>query len=319
MAADPTAESAIGVPDAGSRAGPDGPTDLSAGSWREAVKGAALKFRDDKATDWAAALTYYGVLSLFPAVIVLFSLLGVLGSYPATSDALLDIVADLGPSSAVDTLRTPIEDVTRSSGTAGALLGIGTITAIWAASGYLGAFARASNVIFEVEESRPFVKMRPQQIAMTVLLLLLVALLALALVLTGPVARAVGDTIGLGSTAVSVWDIAKWPVMLILVTVALALLFYWAPDDPNKRFRWISPGSALAVVLVVVASALFGVYVETFGSYSATYGSLAGIVVFLLWLWIANNALLLGQELNAGLDRQRRREAGPPAAGITDR
>lgn len=308
MPADPTAESAIGAPDTGDERGPDGPTDLSGGSWWEAVKGAALEFRDDKATDWAAALTYYGVLSLFPAVIVLFSLFGVVGSYPQTSNALLDIVAELGPSSAVDTLRAPIEDVTRSSGTAGALLGIGTITAIWAASGYLGAFARASNAIFDVEESRPFVKMRPQQIGMTVLLLVLVAILTLALVLTGPVARAVGDTIGLGSTALTAWDIAKWPVMLVLVAVVLALLFYWAPDDPGKRFRWISPGSVLAVVLVVVASALFAVYVETFGSYSATYGSLAGIVVFLLWFWIANNALLLGQELNAGLERARRRE-----------
>ena len=282
--------------------------DLSTASWRDALKGAVLKFRDDKATDWAAALTYYGVLSLFPAVIVLFALLGVLGSYPETSNALLDIVSDLGPDSAVDTLRAPIEDVTQSSGTAGALLGIGTITAIWAASGYLGAFARASNTIFEVEEDRPFWKMRPQQVGMTVVLLVLAAILALALVLTGPVAEAVGNTIGLGSTAVAVWDVAKWPVMLVLVAVVLALLFYWAPDDPDKRFRWISPGSVLAVLLIVVASALFGVYVETFGSYSATYGSLAGIVVFLLWLWIANIALLLGQELNAGLDRARKRE-----------
>jgi len=311
MAAAPTAESAIGVPDPGTADGPDGPTDLSGESWRQVVKGAALKFRDDKATDWAAALTYYGVLSLFPAVIVLFSLLGIIGTYPQTSDALLDIVADLGPDSAVDTLRSPIEDVTRSSGTAGALLGIGTLTAIWAASGYLGAFARASNAIFDVEEERPFWRMRPQQVAMTVLLLALVALLSLALVLTGPVARAVGDTIGLGSTAVSAFDIAKWPVMLVLVAVALALLFYWAPDQPGKRFRWISPGSILAVVVLVAASALFGVYVSTFGSYSATYGSLAGIVVFLLWLWIANNALLLGQELNAALERARKRETGP--------
>jgi membrane protein len=284
---------------------PRGPTDLSGRSWWGALKRAFKSFRDDNATDWAAALTYYGVLSVFPGIIVLFSLLGVFGSYPQTADALLDIVADLGPASAVDTLTGPIEDVTSSSGSAGALLGLGTIAAIWAASGYLGAFSRASNAMYGVEEDRPFWKLRPQQIGVTVVLLVFAALVAIGLVVSGPVAQSIGDVIGLGSTAVDVWNIAKWPVMILLVAVMLAILFYWAPSTDYKRFRWISPGSLFAVVVVIVASALFAFYVTNFGSYSATYGSLGGIIVFLLWLWIANNGLLLGQELNAELDRAR--------------
>ena len=284
---------------------PKGPTDLSGRSWWEALKRAFKSFRDDNVTDWAAALTYYGVLSVFPGIIVLFSLLGVFGSYPQTADALLDIVADLGPASAVDTLTGPIEDVTSSSGSAGALLGFGTIAAIWAASGYLGAFSRASNAMYGVEEDRPFWKLRPQQIGVTVVLLVFAALVAIGLVVSGPLAQSIGDVIGLGSTAVDVWNIAKWPVMVVLVAVMLAILFYWAPSTDYKRFRWISPGSLFAVIVVIVASALFAFYVANFGSYSATYGSLGGIIVFLLWLWIANNGLLLGQELNAELDRAR--------------
>ncbi len=289
--------------DAGSA--PDGPTDLGGGQWWDALKRAFQAFRDDNATDWAASLTYYGVLSFFPGVIVLFSLLGVFGSYPETANALLDIVGELGPDSAVDTLTGPIEDVTRSSGTAGALLGVGTIAAIWAASGYLGAFARASNAIYGVEEDRPFWKLRPQQVGVTIVLLVFAALVTIGLVISGPVARSVGDVIGVGPTAVDVWDIAKWPVMALLVAVMLAILFYWAPNLEAKRFRWISPGSLFSVLVVILASGLFGFYVSNFGSYSATYGSLGGVIVFLLWLWIANNGLLLGQELNAELDRKR--------------
>ena len=284
---------------------PRGPTDLSGRSWLRALKDAVKCFRDNNGTDWAAGLTYYAVLSVFPGVIVLFSLLGVFGSYPQTADALLDIVADLGPASAVDTLTGPIEDVTSSSGSAGALLGFGTLAAIWAASGYLGAFSRASNAIYGVEEDRPFWKLRPQQVGVTVVLLVFAALIAIGLVVSGPVARSIGDVIGVGSTAVDIWNIAKWPVMVVLVAVMLAILFYWAPDLEAKRFRWISPGSFFAVIIVIVASALFAFYVANFGSYSATYGSLGGIIVFLLWLWIANNGLLLGQELNAQLDRAR--------------
>jgi len=311
-----TAASRHVVPDdpAGEGQSPESPTDLSRRSWGRTAKRALLEFRDDNAADWAASLTYYSILSLFPGLIVLFSLLGVLGQYPDTTNALLDIVRDLGPASAVDTLSGPIEDVTRDSGGAAALLGFGMLGAIWSASGYLGAFARASNAIYEVEEGRPFWKMRPQQIGMTLLMIVLVAALAIGLVVSGPVAEAVGDVIGLGSTAVTIWGIAKWPVMVGIVAFLCAVLFYWAPNVEQPKFRWISPGSLLAVVAWIVASALFALYVANFSSYSATYGSLGGIVVFLLWIWISNNALLLGQELNAELEREREIEGGLPGA-----
>jgi membrane protein len=254
------------------------------------------------------------VLSIFPGAIVLFSLLGLLGQYPETTNALLDIVRDLGPASTVETLSGPIEDVTRDSGGAAALLGFGTLGAIWSASGYLGAFARASNAIYEVEEGRPFWKMRPQQVGMTVVMILLLAAVAMALVISGPVAESVGNVIGVGSTAVTVWGIAKWPVMVLVAAFICALLFYWSPNIDQPRFRWISPGSLFAVLAWIVASALFGLYVANFSSYSATYGSLGGIVAFLLWVWISNCALLLGQELNAELERQREIELGIPGA-----
>jgi len=281
------------------------PSDLGRRRWWGALKGAVRAFRDDNATDWAASLTFYGILSLFPGLIALFSLLGVFGSYPETADALLDIVDDLGPDSAVDTLTGPIEDVTRAAGAAGAFLGIGTLAAIWAASGYIGAFARASNAIYGIEERRPFWSMRPQQLLVTILLLAMAALVAIGLVVTGSLAAAVGDAVGVGATAVDVWSVAKWPVLVLIVTVMLAILFSWAPDLDAKDFRWITPGSTFAVLVVIVASAGFGFYVANFGSYSATYGSLGGVIVFLLWLWIANCGLLLGQELNAELDATR--------------
>lgn len=306
--------------DADQGAGPQGagpltrdgarPPDPGRWRWWEALKGAARAFRDDNATDWAASLTFYGILSLFPGAIALFSLLGVFGSYPETADALLDIVADLGPDSAVDTLTAPIEDVTRAAGTAGAFLGIGTLAAIWAASGYVGAFARASNAIYGVEEGRRFWSMRPQQLLVTIVLLVMAALVAIGLVVSGSLATAVGDAIGAGETALDAWSIAKWPALALIVTVMLAILFSWAPDRDGKEFRWITPGSTFAVLVVIVASAGFGFYVANFGSYSATYGSLGGVIVFLLWLWIANCGLLLGQELNAELDGRPDRTQG---------
>jgi membrane protein len=306
--------SAEAAPDSPTDPDPESPTDLSKRSWIATIKRAFKEFQDDNATDWAAALTYYSVLSVFPGIIVLFSLLGVLGQYPETTNALLDIVGDLGPASTVDTLRGPIEDVTRDSGGAAALLGVGTLGAIWSASGYLGAFSRASNAIYEVEEGRPFWKMRPQQVGMTIIMITLLAVLAIGLVVSGPVAESIGNVIGVGSTAVTVWGIAKWPVMILLVAVICAILFYWAPNIEQRKFRWISPGSLFAVVIWIIASGLFALYVSQFASYSATYGSLGGIVSFLLWVWISNNALLLGQELNAELEREREIVTGVPGA-----
>jgi membrane protein len=288
--------------------------DLPATDWRATFKRALKEFREDDLTDWGAALTYYAVLSIFPSVIVLIAILGLAGQYPETSNALLGIVGDVGPSSAVETFRGPVEDVVKAKGGAGALLGFGLITAIWSASGYVGAFIRASNVIYETREGRPFWKLRPLQILVTVVMTLLLALVAIAIVLTGSLAHSVGDAVGLGSQAVTIWNWAKWPVLLVVVAGMIATLYYAAPNVKQPGLRWISPGSAIALVTWIVSSALFGIYVSQFGSYNKTYGTLGGVIVFLVWLWVSNLALLFGLEFDAELERSRELAAGDATA-----
>jgi len=277
------------------------------------AKRTALEFQEDNLTDWAAALTYYAVLALFPGLIVLVAMLGLLGQFPDTFNALLDIVRQVGPASAVDTFAGPIESVIAEKQTAGALLGFGLITALWSASGYVGAFMRASNAIYEVEEGRPFWKLRPLQIAVTVAMVLLLTAVAIAVVVTGPLAEAVGNVVGLGTVAVTVWSIAKWPVLVLVVMTMFSVLYYVAPNVQPPRFRWFTVGGAVALLLWVVASGLFAVYVANFGAYNKTYGALGGVILFLTWLWISNLALLAGAELNSELERQRELEAGLPA------
>jgi membrane protein len=277
------------------------------------LKRTIREFRADNLTDWAAALTYYGVMSLFPMLIVFVALIGLLGQYPQTSDALLRIVGDIGPSSAVDTFRKPIEGVVQQKGGAGALIGVGLLAALWSASGYVGAFMRASNAIYEVQEGRPFWKLRPLQVAVTIVLVALIALVALAIILTGSVARAVGDRIGLGQTAVDVFNVAKWPVIALVLFTIVSTLYYVSPNVRLRGFNPLSPGAILGVVAWVVASAALAFYASQFGSYQKTYGTLAGVIVFLLWIWVSNLALLLGAELNAELERERELKAGLPA------
>jgi membrane protein len=277
------------------------------------LKRTIREVRDDNLTDWAAALTYYSVLALFPGLIVLVAILGLVGQHPETTNALLDIVRDVGPASAVDTFRGPIESVVKSNSGAGALLGVSLLFAIWSASGYVGAFIRAINVIYEVEEGRPFWKRRPLQIVITVAMVLLLALVAISIVVTGPLARAIGDEVGLGDTAITIWNIAKWPVVVVVVTGMFTVLYYVAPNVRQPRVRWVTPGGIVAVVLWLLASAGFGLYVANFGSYDKTYGSLGGVVVFLVWLWLSNLALLFGAEFDAELERSRELAAGLPA------
>ncbi|MFD6857144.1 YihY/virulence factor BrkB family protein [Rhodococcus sp. NPDC060090] len=288
---------------------PDSPTDLRTPSWKYALRRTAREFSRDQCTDLAAALTYYAVLSLFPALLVVVSLLGVFGQGQSTVDTLLQMVEDLGPASAVDTLRGPIEQLVQAP-TAGVALLIGVVGALWTASGYVGAFGRAMNRIYEIEEGRPIWKLRPLMLVVTALALVAAGATALMLVVSGPIARAIGDTIGLGDTAVTVWNIAKWPVMLILVVLIVAVLYYATPNVAQPKFRWVSLGSLIAILTWIVASVLFAFYVSNFGSYNQTYGSLAGAVIFLLWLWITNLALLFGAEFDAELERGRQLQAG---------
>lgn len=293
-------------------AAPSGPTDLSKQSLKGALVRTVKEFREDNMTDWAAALTYYAVLALFPGLMVLVSLLGLFGQDPETFNALLGIVSQLGPESAVATFRGPLEGVIREKATAGALLGVGVLVALWSASGYIGAFVRASNAIYETEEGRPFWALRPLQLAITLAMVLLLALLAVAMVITGPVAEAVGNVLGAGDVAVTVWSVVKWPVAVLVVTGMFGVLYYAAPNVRHPRVRWVTPGSLLAVVLWILASGAFGLYVASFGSYNKTYGSIGGMIVFLLWLWISNNALLLGAEFDAELERSRQIRGGMP-------
>jgi membrane protein len=270
------------------------------------------EYKEDNLTDWAAALTYYSVLSVFPAMLVLVALLGLFGQYPRTVNLLLDIVKDIGPASAVDTFRGPIEGVVRNKGGAAAMAGIGALAALWSASGYVGAFTRASNRIYEVGERR-FFRQRPLQLVITLLMALLLALVLAGLVLSGPLATAVGRVVGLSDTVVTVWSLAKWPVLLLLVVVMVSLLYYLAPNVRQPKFRWISAGGVVAVVVWIVASLGFAFYVSQFGSYNKTYGSLGAVIIFLVWLYISNNALLLGVELNAEIERSQELKKGLPA------
>jgi membrane protein len=289
---------------------PDAPTDIPAGGWWNTAKRAFAEFRDDEMVTWAAALTYYAVLSLFPALLALVALIGVFGEYPKTSDAILDIVASIGPRSAVDTLRGTIEGVVKSRGGAGALLGVSLLGAIWSASGYIGAFTKASNAIYEVEEGRPFWKLKPIQLALTVFFLIVSAFGAIVFVASGSIAKSIGDVVGLGDTTVTVWAYAKWPGLAAVVMILIAVLYWSAPNVKQPKLHWLTPGGAIGLVTLVAASALFGLYVSNFGSYNKTYGSLAFVPLFLTWLWIANLALLFGAEFDAEMERQRKIEGG---------
>jgi membrane protein len=261
------------------------------------------RLRDDGVTDWAAALTYYGVLSVFPALLALVSVLGLIGE--SAIDPLIDNLTTAAPGPAKDIVVSALEGLQRNHGGAGVTFAVGLAGALWAASGYVGAFIRAANSIWDVEEGRPFWKTVPLRLAVTVVTLLMLATVAIAVTLTGPLAREVGDLVGVGSAAVTAWDIAKWPALLLVLTFLLAILYWASPNVEHPRMRWVTPGGVIAVVLWIAASAGFAFYVANFGSYDATYGSLGGVIVFLVWLWVSNIALLIGAEINAELERGR--------------
>jgi membrane protein len=276
------------------------------------LKRTFTEFSEDNMTDWAAALTYYGLLSLFPALIALVSIVGLFGDPKTTTKTITDIVSGLGPKSAAQTFAGPIKQITGHKSSAGILFVVGLLGALWSASGYVGAFMRAANVIYETPEGRPIWKLRPLQLLVTLAMIVLLAALALGLVLTGPVVNAVAGPLGIGSTAVSIWNIAKWPVMVVVFVLMLGVLFHAAPNVKLRGFKWVTPGAIFALVIWVIASAAFAFYVANFGSYNKTYGTLGGMVALLVWFWITNCALLLGMQLNA--ERERSREL---AEGVT--
>jgi membrane protein len=291
----------------------DGPTDLPKRSWWTALRRAVKEFFADDMLDWAAALTYYSVLSIFPAIVVITALVGLLGQ--SATDVLVDNVRQIAPAGASDTLVDVIGQLQGSASFAGPVAIIGLLGALWAASGYVGGFIRASNAIYEVDEGRPAWKTLPLRVFLTVVMVVLLAMTVAGLALSGGVADRFGDLLGLGSTTVLVWNIAKWPVLAILLGLAIALLYWASPNVRQLGFRWLTPGSFFAILVWVLASLGFAFYVANFASYNKVYGSLAAVIVFLVWLWISNIAVLLGAEFDAELTRERRIEEGePPSA-----
>jgi membrane protein len=291
---------------------PEG-TDAGTGWW-PTIKRTAKEFQEDNLSDWAAALTYYGLLSLFPALIAMVSLIGIFGDPRSTTESLTEIISEIGPASAAETFEGPIRSITESSGTAGIALILGLVASLWSASGYTGAFMRASNVIYETPEGRPFWKLRPLQLLVTFGMIVLLTLLAVSLVLTGPVVEAVAGPLGIGSTAVDVWGIAKWPVMGLVFLLMIAVLYYASPNVKLRGFRWVTLGSLVALVVWILASALFAFYVSNFSSYNKTYGTLGGLIALLVWFWISNLAILFGHQLNSERERSLEIAEGRPRA-----
>jgi membrane protein len=289
---------------------PENPTALDRGSWWQVLKRTVKEFNDDKVTDWAAALTYYGVLSIFPGLLVIVSLLGLFGQ--STVNTVIEDVGAAAPDAVRDILIDATRNLQDSQGTAGVLAIVGLAGGLWSASNYVAAFMRASNSIYDVPEGRPIWKTLPIRIGVTIVIAVLLTLSVLIVVLTGGAAEYVGNLIGAGSTLVTVWQIAKWPVLVIIISQILALLYWAAPNAKQAGARWVSPGGIVAVVVWLAASAGFAFYVANFGSYNKTYGTLAGVIIFLVWLWISNIAVLLGAEFDAELHRGRAIETGHP-------
>ena len=290
---------------------PDSPTDLGGTGLVATLKRTFKEFSADNITDWAASLTYYTVLAIFPALIALVSIVGLLGS--SVTDTLLENVGSLAPGPAKEILTSTIENLANSQGAAGIAFIIGIVLALNSASSYISAFTRASNSIYDVEEGRPIWKLKPLQILIALALILMLVLIATAVTVSGPLAAEVGKVIGLSDAAVTVWDFAKIPLVLVLVSFMIAFLYWSAPNVKQPGFKFISPGGIVALVIFIIASLLFAFYVATFASYNKTYGSLGGVIVFLVWLWITNIAILFGAEFNAELQRSQQRAAGEPA------
>jgi membrane protein len=293
-------------------AAPDQPTDLPKPAWGEVLKRTAKEFKADNLRDLAAALTYYGVLAIFPMLIVIVSVLGLIGH--SVTQPLISNLGSVAPGPARTIFTSAIHNIQSRQATAGVLFIVGLFVSLWSASGYIAGFMRASNVVWDVEEGRPFYKTMPIRLAVTLVTVILLTASALAVVFTGSLAGKVGNLIGVGSAAVQIWDISKWPVMVVVISVILAILYYTGPNVRQPGFRWVTPGGIVAVLLWIAVSGLFALYVANFSSYNKTYGALASVIVFLVWLWLTNLAILFGAELNAELERGRQIAGGQPRA-----
>jgi membrane protein len=297
------------APDPNDSRKPDSPTKITKPSWSYVLRKTAREFSTDQVTDLSASLTYYGTLAVFPALLAFISILGLFGNARKTTDSLLQLLTGVVPSSTLESVRAPIDALTHSSA-AGIGLVVGILGALLSASGYVRAFARAMNRIYGIQEGRPIWKLRPLTLGITVVVILAAVLAALLLVISGPIAQQVGSNIGVGGTLVIVWDIVKWPILLIIAILVVALLYYATPNIKQPKFRWMSMGSLVALFVWAAASVGFAFYAANFSKYNSTYGSIGGIIIFLLWVWISNNAILFGAELDAEIERGRELQAG---------
>jgi membrane protein len=288
---------------------PSGPAKMSGGSWLAAGKRTVREFGDDALTDRAAALTYYAVLSIFPGLLVVVSLLGLVGK-SATQPLIINL-GHAAPGAVRQIFLHAVRNLQSGQAAASGAAIIGIVLALWSASGYIAAFMRAANVVYDVPEGRPFWKTTPLRLGVTVLIMVMLVVSAIMVVITGGLASHVGQVLGIGSAAVTAWDIAKWPVLLIIVSLMISIL-YWVSPNAKRGFQWVSPGGIIAVVAWLVASGLFAIYVANFGHYNKTYGSIAAVIIFLVWLWISNLAILFGAEFNAELERGRAAAGGVP-------
>lgn len=293
---------------------PTSPTQIQKPEWKYILKKTVREFIGDQCTDLAAALTYYAVLSIFPALLALVSLLGVVGQAQATTDAMLGLADSIAPGS-TDSVRPVIESLTASQA-AGLALIVGLAGALWSASGYVNAFSRAMNKVYEIDEGRPIWILRPKMLLITLILLLMVVVMAILLVVSGPIAKTIGDAIGMGPAAVLIWNIAKWPVLVLFAVLMIAILYYTTPNVKQPKFRWMSLGAFIALLVLAIGSLGFYIYVSNFGSYNATYGAIGGVIIFLLWMWLVNLSLLFGAELDAELERGRQLQAGIAAEEV---
>ncbi|WP_133910898.1 YihY/virulence factor BrkB family protein [Streptomyces sp. NBC_00582] len=293
------------------RRAPDKPTELAGRSWGAALRGTLKEFKKDELTDRAAALTYYAILALFPALLALVSVLGIVGQ--SATRAVLDNIQKLAPGPAQDILRNAVQQMQGRAGLGSVMAVVGVLLAVWSASGYVAAFIRSANAVYDIPEGRPVWKVLPVRVGVTVVLMVIAVISALIVVFTGGLARQAGTALGVGDAGLTAWSIAKWPVLAVLVMIMIAILYWATPNARVRGFRWITPGSALALVIWMIASAGFALYVAAFASYNKTYGTLAGVIVFLVWLWITNLAILLGLEFDAELVRRRAVEGGHPA------
>lgn len=297
------------APSADAASKPHTPPQIKKPSWKYILKKSGREFLWDQCTDIAASLTYYAVLSIFPALLAVVALLGVFGQAKKTTDALMSTIQQVAPGQAVTLLKGPIHQLVTSP-TAGLALVVGILGALWSASGYVRAFARGMNRVYEVDEGRPFWKLLPTTLFVTVIGVIILGLMGVILALSGGVAKAVGDAVGLGDVAVTVWSIVKWPVLVILAIIAIALLYYFTPNVKQPKFRWMSMGALVALVIAAIASVGFAFYVANFSHYNKTYGAIGSFIILLLWIWIMNLALLFGAEFDSETERGRELQAG---------